>query len=111
MPTVCTVFVANVKYVDNTLRLRATDYTIAYWGIMSLAFEIVGLVSYKHEFSTNLWTIGFFGSLLNLLGCMFAIAAMTTGSPAGPTSALISGQTILVTVLEAIINMKAPSWL
>lgn len=46
MPSVCTLFVVVVKYVDNTLKLRSTDFTIAYWGFMSLAFQIAGLVSY-----------------------------------------------------------------
>lgn len=99
MPITCTFYVVIVKYVDTQLKLKATDFTIAYWGIMSLAFEIAGLISYKTEFNLNLWLIGLLGSFLNLIGCVFVIAAMSTGDPIGPISALVSAQTIIVTII------------
>ena len=99
MPITCTFYVVIVKYVDTQLKLKATDFTIAYWGIMSLAFEIAGLISYKTEFNLNLWLIGLLGSFLNLIGCVFVIAAMSTGDPIGPISALVSAQTTIVTII------------
>jgi hypothetical protein len=92
LPPVCfNVFILVVKYVNETLRLNSTDYTISYWLIMSFVFEIVGAISYaKVGYDWKLWLFGFLASFLNTIGCVFVIAAYSTGAPVGPTGALIS---------------------
>jgi drug/metabolite transporter (DMT)-like permease len=112
MPIVCTFYVVIIKYVNDNLRLASYDFTIAYWGIMALVYEVFGAVSYaKVGFDLELWVYGFFASLLNLLGCVFMIACFSTGAPMGPSSALVSTQTIIVTVVTAIVSREAPSWM
>lgn len=39
------------------------------------------------------------------------IACYSTGSPAGPSGALISSQSILLTIVAAITDLKVPSWM
>ena len=38
MPIVCTLFIVVIKHANETLKIAARDFTIAYWGIMSLIF-------------------------------------------------------------------------
>ena len=111
LPTFVTLQCVAIKYVDAHLHLRATDYTTAFWGMMSLAFFIVGAISYSKEFEFRLWINGCIGSVLNLLGSVFWIAAMQTGYPAGPIVALVSSQTIIVTIIDAIAQRTAPNWI
>ena len=37
-PCVCTLFVLVIKHANETLKIAAKDFTIAYWGVMSLIF-------------------------------------------------------------------------
>ena len=107
MPCVCTLFVIVIKHVNETLHIAATDFTIAYWGVMSLVFQILGAISFAQNegsFQFNLFVDGFFASFFNLIGCMFAIACFSTGAPIGPASAVISTQVILVVVISCIME-------
>ena len=78
MPIVCTLFIVVIKHSNDTLKIAAYDFTIAYWGLMSLICQIAAVVYFKLEpevFDWRLWKDGFFASLLNLVGCTFALSA------------------------------------
>ena len=78
MPIVCTLFIVVIKHSNDTLKIAACDFTIAYWGLMSLVCQIVAVIYFKLEpevFDWGLWKDGFFASLLNLVGCTFALSA------------------------------------
>ena len=81
-----------VKYIGKTIRLRPQDFTAGFWGMLSFAFLFVQIFYFtgdnENEFDLNLWLYGTFASLCNVLGSMFLIAALSTGAPMGPTSAL-----------------------
>ena len=114
MPLVCTFFLIVIKTANDTLNMAPTDWTIAYWGLASLVFQIIGIVSFmnnKGSFDFTLWWNGALASLFNLLGCMFAIACFATGCPIGPASALLSTQTIVVVVFTAIATATFPNWM
>jgi len=113
IPPVCFNFlIVTTIYVNKNLRLKAPEFTCFYWGFLSLVFEIVGIISYaKLGYDWKYWLFGFFASLLNVLGCIFVIACYSTGAPVGPSGALISSQSILLTIVAAIVNLKVPSWL
>ena len=46
LPIVVTFFIIIVKHANEVLVIKAADFTIAYWGIMSLVFQIFGAVSF-----------------------------------------------------------------
>ena len=92
--------------------MRAYDFTIAYWGVASLVWQLIGIskfLTHDNYFDWGLWVNGFFASFFNLIGCMFAICCFSTGAPIGPASALISTQTILVVIVASISAMTVPS--
>jgi len=112
MPIVCSLFIIPIKHVNDTLLLDSKDWSIAYWGLASLVFQIRGIVSFlqvENSFDWDLWFNGSIASLFNLLGCVFAIACFSTGAPIGPAAALIGTQTILVVVVTAIVVGEFPS--
>jgi len=112
MPVVCTFFVIVIKHVNETLNMDSRDFSTAYWGIASLAWQIAGFVAFAQDdfvFEWSKWINGFFASAFNLAGCLFAIACFSTGAPIGPASALISCQTILVVAIVAISSQTVPS--
>ena len=101
MPVVCTLNIIVIKHANETLKIAAKDFTIAYWLIMSLIFQINGVVYFAQNegvFDLKLFLNGFIASFLNLIGCMFTIACFQTGAPIGPSCALISTQVIIVTI-------------
>ena len=105
MPVACALFVVVIKHSNETLRIAAYDFTIAYWGLASIIYQAIGIVYFTtHEdfFTWHAWINGFFASLMNLLGCVFAISCFSTGAPIGPASALLTTQTILVVIFSAI---------
>jgi hypothetical protein len=57
------------------------------------------------------WWIGFFGSIIDLVGVFLANSAVATGKPAGPIFALIDSQIILVTIIVAIKSRIIPHWM
>lgn len=114
MPSVCTVYAMIMRYVEKHLKLDPTDFATSYWGLMSLIFQIIAVYNYcqpEFVFDWYLWTMGFFGSVLNLGGCAFVVAAFCSGSPIGPIGALVSSQTILVTILDSLFNWRLPNWI
>lgn len=111
MPVICSMFIIVIKHANETLKLTARDFTIAYWAVMSLVFQIVGIVSFvqnEGSFKLYLFINGFLASFFNLVGCVFAISSFQTGAPIGPTSALISTQVIFVTVAVSLWKMEMP---
>ena len=112
MPAVCTAFANFIKYADIHLRLNAMDWTCAYCGLMSLAFQFIGIINFSTgdvEFDFDYWIRGAFASLLNCLGLIFVIAALNTnGAPFGPIGALVNMQSIVVAIVEAIRTFTAP---
>ena len=60
----------------------------------SAAFQIAGIINFSTgeiEFDLSLWIRGAFGSVLNCLGLIFAIAALNTpNAPFGPIGALVN---------------------
>ena len=111
MPLVCTFFIIVIKHSNETLMLDAKDWTIAYWGLASLVFQICGIVSFmgnEGSFDMAKWVNGFIASLFNLIGSLFAISSYATGCPIGPCSALITTQTIVVVVASAILTQTMP---
>ena len=66
----------------------------------------MGIVNFSTgnvEYEFGYWIRGTFGSLMNLSGTVFIIAAFNTdGAPFGPIGALVNMQAILVMLVEAI---------
>ena len=60
------------------------------------------------DFEVWFWVQGTAASLCNIMGSTFAIAALSTGAPMGPSSALINSQTIFVTIITAIWTKSMP---
>lgn len=105
MPIICTLFVIVIKQANDTLKIAPYDFTMSYWLVFSIVFQLVGVLSFtKNEgsFDVWLWFNGTMASLLNMLGCMFAICCFGTGAPIGPASALIGVQSILVVIIASI---------
>ena len=115
MPVVTTFFANVIRYADINLKLDPSDWTCAYMLLMSIAFQIVGIVNFSSgavEFSFNLWLRGTFGSVLNCLGLIFLIGALNTpNAPYGPIGALVNLQSIVICVVEAVRNLTVPMWL
>ena len=111
MPSVCAAFVIVIKHANETLNIAAKDFTIAYNFIYSLIFQIIGIYSfiqYEGSFEFKYFIQGFFGSLICLLGDLFALSCFQTGAPIGPSSALLGTQAILVSIVTAVLEMKLP---
>ena len=111
MPCITSLFTIVIKHVTGTLNISAIDYSVANWIGMSAIFQIIGIYSFVHyegSFDINLFIKGFLASLINLVGGIFTISCYATGSPMGPSSALLNTQVILVTIIASIIEMKMP---
>ena len=115
MPLVTTFFANVIRYADVNLKLDPSDWTCSYMLIMSIAFQIVGIVNFSNgnvEFNLNLWIRGTVGSVFNCLGLIFLIGALNTpNAPYGPIGALVGLQSILICVVEAVRNRTVPMWM
>ena len=93
-PLVCAVFSVLIKYADKNLRLDAFDWNCSSLGLMSFAFQIVGVVNFSTgavPFDLGHFIRGSFGSLFNLSGTVWIIAAFNSdGAPFGPILALVN---------------------
>ena len=93
-PTVVCFFALYIKFVRNNVRLYPYDFTIALWGLMSIALQIGAAIywtsSEQSEFVLSYWIRGFIGSLFNALGSVFNVACLSTGAPMGPSNALVN---------------------
>ena len=91
MPLSCAGFAFLVKYVNVNLKLRANDFSAAYWFIMSLVVQIIAIVYFvKIEgfFDIYDWIRGSLASVSNLVGCGFIVAAFASdGAPYGAIAA------------------------
>ena len=114
MPLVTTFFANVIRYVDVNLKLDPSDWTCSYMLIMSIVFQIVGIVYFntKVEFNLYLWIRGSIGSVFNCLGLIFLIGALNTpNAPYGPIGALVNLQSIVICVVEAVRNLTVPMWM
>ena len=87
------------------------DWTIAFWGVLSFVFQIIGIVAFlsdESSFNFTKWINGFLASFFNLVGCVFVISSFSSGAPIGPIAALVNTQTILVVVVSAIMMREMP---
>ena len=78
MPCVCAVFIIVIKHANETLNIAAKDFSIGYFFVLSVAFQIVGICSFmtnEGSFDMTLFIDGFLASFFNLLGCVFAISS------------------------------------
>ena len=111
-PIVCAVFSCLIKYADKNLRLDAFDWNCSSLGIMCLAFQIVGVINFSSgaiEFNLGHFIRGSFGSLGNLSGTVWIIAAFNSdGAPFGPILALVNMQAILVMIVDAVRSQTLP---
>ena len=93
MPASCTVFCFLIKYANTNLKLRANDYTAAYWFIMSFVVQIAAIVYFntsEGSFVLGDWIRGSLGSITNLAGCGFIVAAYgSDGAPYGVITAFV----------------------
>ena len=110
----CHALYAN--YVSKNVRLSSYDFTIAYWGLIALVFQIVAVIFFTTNsddevFDVKLWTKGTIASFLNVLGSAFCIASFSTGSPMGPIVAIVDSQTILITPITSIMARTMPTTL
>ena len=55
----------------------------------------------ESEFNIETFYAGFLGSIFALLGCVTGIAAIATGGPCGPISALGCTQSVLNLIIDA----------
>jgi hypothetical protein len=94
MPLTCLVQGLITKYALVTLKVNSKDFSFCYYLLMSIAWQIVGIVyfsTHKGSFDWGKWIFGFASSICNAAGCLFVQAAIATGEPMGPISALIMG--------------------
>ena len=106
MPISCTLFAICIKHVNEDLKIAAYDFTIYYWGLACLIYQIIGIIfftTHENSFDWGLWINGFLASLFNLLGCMWVLSCFATGCAMGPASAFVSTQTVAVVIVTAII--------
>ena len=113
MPIVCTFFIMVIKYSNETLNNDPRDWTTALWLIASICWQISGVVAFSQDetFEWSKFINGSIASALNLAGCLFVITCFSTGAPAGPASALVNMQTVLVVIIAAIASGIMPSWI
>ena len=114
MPLVCLGCVFVIKKATSDLKVAGNDFSNAFMLVMSLVYMVVGIISFSQNpgtFDLTYGVYGFLGSLLTLLGSICASNAIGTGSPVGPIQALISSQTILVTIEEAIRHQEMPHYM
>ena len=107
MPIALSLYVPVIKHSNEKLNIAAYDFTIANWGVMSLAYQIVGIVSfraYPASFDLIVWVNGTLASLLNLMASIFAISCWQSGAPIGSSSALMSMSTVLMVIIQAIMD-------
>lgn len=104
MPLACTLYIIPIKYSNEEMKLNSTDWTMAAWLVLSFVNVVISVIYFNMtgDFVLRTWISGFISSLLNLMGCVFAIACFSTGCPIGPASALMCTQTIVVVVISAI---------
>jgi len=103
-----------LKYVNETLKIDAMDFAVAYWGMASAVYQIFAIFYFlqvEDSFDWGLWVNGSIASLLNLIGGIFSICAYATMAPPGPSTALIGNQTIIVIIVSAVMLGKVPSGL
>jgi drug/metabolite transporter (DMT)-like permease len=115
MPTICALFTLIEKYVVVKLGVSSSDWAFGHWFLMSVIMQTVSAVYFKFysfsAFDFQMWTICSLGSLLNCVGSSFVIAAFATQAPIGPILALLITQTIVVTVVQAVMLAAAPNWM
>jgi hypothetical protein len=89
MPLVCSSFAMFQKYVFETKKIAASDYTFGYFLIRQAIFFLISLWYFQNnKLDWGLYSYGFFGSIIDVLGCYFANCAIATRSPVGPIFAL-----------------------
>ena len=75
-------------------------------------FFLASLVYFSiNGINWRLYVIGFFGSIIDCIGCFFANSAVATGFPVGPIFALCDTQMLIVTVVSAIAMKAMPHWM
>ena len=107
MPISVTLFVFVIKYNNDILKNKASDFTSAYFGIASVFWQLSCIfgIYFDQEFTFEWgkWANGFVASLFNLTGCLFAISAFAV-APIGPCAAFMNLQTIIMVVIYAVID-------
>lgn len=111
MPLVCSTFGMFTKYVFSK-NINALDFNFGYFIVTKGFFFLASLVYFSIN-GTNwrLYVIGFFGSIIDCMGCFFANSAVATGFPVGPIFALCDTQMLIVTVVSAIAMKAMPHWM
>lgn len=114
-PVLMTGFSQIVKYADKVLKLDPVDFAMAYWFIDSVLMIIMSLIHFNTgsgagTFEWKYWFMGFFGSMLSLIGCTSTISAFNVENPPfGPISALLQTQSIINVVIYALRTQTIPS--
>ena len=74
MPLVCVLQGLVTKYALVTLKVNSKDFSFCYYLLMSLAWQIVGIIyfsTHKGSFEWSKWILGFASSICNAAGCLF----------------------------------------
>ena len=115
MPTICAIFTLIEKYVVVKLGVSSSDWAFGHWFLMSAVMQAATVIYFKFYsftvFDVSMWTLGSLGSLLNCIASSFVIAAFATLAPVGPILALLNTQTIVVTVVQAVMLAALPNWM
>jgi len=89
MPLICSTFGMFSKYALGTKRISPFDFSFGYFMVGKGFFFLASLIYFQIEpINWRLYVIGFFGSIIDCLGCFLANCAVATGSPVGPIFAL-----------------------
>lgn len=111
MPLVCSNFGMFTKYVYKR-GINANDFTFGYLLMAKGFFFLASLVFYaRNGIDWQMFVIGFFGSIIDGMGCFFANRAISTGSPVGPIFALVDTQILMVTIVSTIRMGVIPHWM
>lgn len=88
MPLVCCNFGIFTRYVFSK-KITANDFSFGYFVVGKGFFFLASLVYFSIAgIDWRLYIIGFFGSIVDCLGCFFCNSAVATGFPMGPIFAL-----------------------
>lgn len=99
------------KHVVHTRKMDCNDFSFTYI-ICSNIVLFTGSLFYfaKHELIKKLYIMGFFGCVLEAVGCTSLNNALVV-APAGPVLALLNMQCLILTVLVAIKDLELPHFL
>ena len=103
-----------LKYLtdeEKGIRFNGSTLSMSAISLVNAILVIFAIVYWQsHEFDHDLFWIGFGGSIINTVGLVCINIAISCG-PMGPVSSIGACSNILLVLVYAIRNMKAPNYI